>query len=141
MNCRMRTSDANRDGENDQSNQHAEVSTSVASGVEQLIFGHLAPSDHAPDVGETFTRLVDTPGVTIEAIHSSDSPDLVEYHQSYDEWILVMDGRASLDVDGRIIDMSPGDWMLIPAHVPHSVLSTERGTRWITVNIGMEDDV
>lgn len=74
-------------------------------------------------------------GVRVEAIYSSDSPDPTPYVQDHDEWVIVIDGGARLDVDGEQVEMTAGDWILIRAGVEHRVLHTRAGTRWIAVHV------
>jgi quercetin dioxygenase-like cupin family protein len=78
--------------------------------------------------------------VMVEQIISSSSPDPVEYLQVQDEWVVVLDGAAVLDVDGTEVRLEPGDWVLLPAETPHRVLMTEAGTRWLAVHVHVRAD-
>lgn len=73
--------------------------------------------------------------VMVEQIISSSSPDPVEYLQVQDEWAVVLEGAAVLDVDGTEVRLGPGDWVLLSAATPHRVLMTEAGTRWLAVHV------
>ncbi|WP_456380868.1 cupin domain-containing protein [Hydrogenimonas sp.] len=87
-----------------------------------------------PDRGEFFETLLKNDEVTIEAIVSSETPEPVLYRQENDEAVLLLEGGATLQIDGRKITLGPGDFLHIPAHTPHRVLETERGTRWLAIH-------
>ena len=96
--------------------------------------GSLATSG-SPLVGEEFRDLVRVQNVVIEEIISSAMPDSFEYRQPHDEWVVVLEGSARLDVDGMELTLAAGDWVLIGAQTRHHVLDTEAGTRWLAVHI------
>jgi cupin 2 domain-containing protein len=50
--------------------------------------------------------------------------------------VVVLEGAAVVEVDGERLDLAPGDWVLLPAGVPHSVVRTEIGTNWLAVHVG-----
>lgn len=105
---------------------------SLAPGVR---LGRIDADDRPPATGERFTDLVTTGAVRIETIHSSDSPDPREYCQDHDEWVLVVEGGAVLEVGGNEVVMGAGEWIMIPTGVVHRVVSTVWGTRWLAVHI------
>ena len=90
-------------------------------------------------MGEEFRELVRVQNVVIEEIISSALPDSFEYRQPQDEWVVVLEGTARLDVDGTQLTLAAGDWVLISAGTPHRVLDTEAGTRWLAVHIHPAD--
>lgn len=55
--------------------------------------------------------------------------------QDTDEWVVVLHGAAVVEVEGERIDLNAGDWVFLPAGVPHSVVRTEAGTNWLAVHI------
>ena len=71
--------------------------------------------------------------VVVEQILSGRLDGPVDYRQDTDEWVLVLEGAASLDVDGRRMQLQTGDWVLLPAGMPHRLVETEPGTSWLTV--------
>jgi cupin 2 domain-containing protein len=91
----------------------------------------------APDTGEDFQTLLRRGGVHIERIFSSPRPEPTRYDQAHDEWVLLLQGQATLDVAGESVRLGPGDHLLIPAHCPHRVLSTSDTPRcvWLAVHI------
>jgi cupin 2 domain-containing protein len=74
-------------------------------------------------------------GVVIEHILSSAAVDPVEHDQDHDEWVIVLEGAASLEVEGSVVDLAAGDWLLLPAGRRHRVVATTRGTRWLAVHL------
>ena len=83
--------------------------------------------------------LVEKSGVRIERIVSTGqaSPPGFWYDQADDEFVVLLTGAARLRFDGDVtIDMRPGDWIEIPAHVRHSVESTQADppTVWLAVH-------
>jgi cupin 2 domain-containing protein len=88
-----------------------------------------------PLVGEEFREVARVQNVVIEEIVSSATPDRVEYRQPHDEWVVVFEGTAKLDVDSNVVTLRGGEWVLIPAHTRHRVLETAAGTRWLAVHV------
>lgn len=95
-------------------------------------FGRL--TDVVPEGGESFHALATLAGARVEHIVSSDSADDGVQLQSWDEWVLVLAGAAELEIDGRLVELTARDWLLIPAGTPHRVLRTGRGTQWLAVH-------
>jgi len=87
-----------------------------------------------PEKGEYFETLLKNDDVAIEMIVSSDTPEPVLYHPVKDEAVLLLDGEATLWIDGRHVTLKPGDFLHIPAHTPHRVLETRKGTRWLAIH-------
>ncbi len=47
------------------------------------------------------------------------------YDQELDEWVLLVQGKATLEFENRLlISMNPGDYLFIAAHQKHRVAST-----------------
>jgi cupin 2 domain-containing protein len=99
-----------------------------------------------PDSGATewCEHLFDHQQVTIERIVSRGhcSPDGFWYDQNWDEWVLLLAGRAGLVFEdenkaNRAVHLEPGDHLLIPARVRHRVAWTARDaeTIWLAVHI------
>jgi cupin 2 domain-containing protein len=77
--------------------------------------------------------------VVIQQILSGRLPAPVAYDQPEDEWVVVLSGAAVLEVgpQGRM-DLTGGDWVLLPAHVPHRLVDTRPGTSWLTLHARSE---
>ncbi len=92
---------------------------------------------------EIFETLIKNNNVRIERIISTgqNSPEGFWYDQDEDEFVLILQGSAELEfVEGNKISslrMQKGDWILIPAHVKHRVVSTDKNipTIWLAVFI------
>lgn len=46
---------------------------------------------------------------------------------------MLIRGEAMLEIAGEVLELRAGDHLLIPAHMPHRVLSTAQDTYWIGV--------
>ena len=88
-----------------------------------------------PKNGEDFTTLLEHKNIKINRIVSSNTIDPVTYVQEEDEWLVVIEGKATLLVKNEKKILSKGDTLLIPAKTPHQVLETKDGTVWLTVHI------
>jgi cupin 2 domain-containing protein len=79
-------------------------------------------------------------GVRIERIVSTghSSPEGFWYDQPDDEFVVLLAGSATLcfEQDGRRLELIPGDWVEISAHVRHRVECTEANgpTVWLAVH-------
>jgi cupin 2 domain-containing protein len=87
---------------------------------------------------EVFEDVVRSSTVRIERIVSKGhrSPDTGWYDQDENEWVMVVEGRATLEFeDGTKCDLSAGDYINIPAHVKHKVAWTDQNeiTVWLAV--------
>lgn len=100
-----------------------------------LVTGNLLDAPEAPAQGERFTTLASLRGVTIESIVSSAAPDDRTYDQAHDEWVVLLVGEATLEVEGREHALRAGDWILLPAHARHRVVATSAGARWLAVHV------
>jgi len=89
---------------------------------------------------EVFNDLLKRPGVRIERIVSTGqaSPPGFWYDQAWDEWVLVLTGRAGLQLEGQAeTTLNPGDYISLPAHKRHRVVWTDADepTVWLAVHI------
>jgi cupin 2 domain-containing protein len=98
--------------------------------------GKLRPSRQAPEVGEHREELarLGHGGVVIEQILSGALPSPVDYDQSHDEWVLLVEGAAVLEVGDKRFDLTRGDSLLLPARVPHRLIECRPGTSWLAVH-------
>lgn len=86
---------------------------------------------------EEFSTLFGSSAVKIERIvsHHHSSPAGVWYDQSGDEWVIVLRGSATLELEGKeFVEMNPGDYLEIPPHVKHRVARTGEETIWLAVH-------
>ena len=88
-----------------------------------------------PQKGEHFTTLLEHKNVKINHIVSSDTLEPITYIQEEDEWLVLLEGEATLRIANKEKTLKKGETLFIPAKVPHSVLKTQKGTVWLTVHI------
>lgn len=91
-----------------------------------------------PAEGERFDELLRHKNLVIERIVSSSLITPQEYVQSQDEWVLLVQGEAALQVDGRSVSLKAGDYLFLPAGTPHTVERTSDGAMWLTVHLHPE---
>ena len=86
---------------------------------------------------EVFTTLFEKPGLKIERItsHGQVSPDNFWYDQPSDEWVILMRGTATLEIETQgSLTMYPGDHLTLPSHTRHRVLKTSPDALWLAVH-------
>lgn len=100
--------------------------------------GALLPSAVAPERGERFVEQLAHRGVVIEQIISSAHPEQTDYVQEQDEWVVLLEGGAILEVGGEEVLLAAGEHLFLPARTPHRVVSSVQGSRWLAVHIHPE---
>ena len=89
---------------------------------------------------ELFQTLLTTPNFRIERIvsHGHASPPDFWYEQDQHEWVLLIQGAARLRFQDEVIEMSPGDFVNLPAHKRHRVAATtlDEPTIWLAMYYG-----
>ncbi len=88
-----------------------------------------------PKSGENFSTLLKHKNIKINRIVSSSDVKSVEYIQDEDEWLVLLEGKATLRIEDKEKILTKGETLFIPAKVPHKVLKTNDGTVWLTVHI------
>ncbi len=92
-------------------------------------------------------QILNRSNVRIERIVSRGhrSPEGFWYDQCWDEWVLLVCGRAGLQIDGQPepVALGPGDHLFITAHTRHRVAWTENkcDTIWLAVHIHSRQDL
>ena len=94
-----------------------------------------------PREGERFETLLRHGPLQVERIVSSTSADGDVYDQAQDEWVVLLEGRAALEVAGERVELVRGDSLFLPAHTPHRVLHTSEGALWLAVHLHPVDGV
>ena len=84
---------------------------------------------------ETFTTLLEHKNIKINRIVSSADVEPIEYNQEEDEWLVLLEGEATLLIDKKEEVLTKGETLFIPAKTPHTVLKTSDGTVWLTIHI------
>jgi cupin 2 domain-containing protein len=92
------------------------------------------PSSLPQELTET---LVQAKHVRIERIVSQGhvSPEEFWYDQAENEFVLLIQGKARLRFEDSVVEMKPGDWLVIPANCRHRVEWTtpNQKTIWLAV--------
>ena len=102
--------------------------------------GNLLDGLPHPQAEEQIESLIDGANMRIERIVSTGqaSPDGFWYDQPDDEFVVLLAGAARLrfEADDLGLDLKPGDWVEIPAHVRHRVEWTQADppTIWLAVH-------
>jgi len=79
--------------------------------------------------------------IVIERIVSKGhvTPPRQWYDQTEDEWVILLQGQANLlfEKNQRLVKLTPGDYLLIPAHTKHRVEWTlpDFNTIWLAVHL------
>ena len=89
----------------------------------------------APASGERFESLLQCRNVVVERIISSAQALPSEFVQTQDEWVLLVRGTATLDVDGTAVQLGAGDHLFLPAGTPHTVRQVSEGALWLAVHV------
>ncbi|MDD5268314.1 MAG: cupin domain-containing protein [Methylococcales bacterium] len=95
--------------------------------------------EHLPE--ELFECIFKKDNIIIERIVSNGhiSPVGQWYDQARDEWVILLQGKATLlfEKDQNLITLTPGDYLLIPAHTRHRVEWTQPdfNTVWLAIHV------
>ncbi|MGC9352025.1 MAG: cupin domain-containing protein, partial [Sulfurovum sp.] len=65
----------------------------------------------------------------------SDRLEPKQYCQEMDEWVILLEGEATLRIESERRTLHQGEFIHIPAHTPHEVLTTQKGTLWLALYI------
>jgi len=95
--------------------------------------GRLSEATSAPASGERVDVVIRVGGLAIEQISTGALSGPVDYRQDQDEWVMVLEGGAVLEVDGEAMDLAPRSWVHLPAGIPHRLVSVVVPTTWLTV--------
>jgi len=98
------------------------------------LFDNVAP----PATGERFEMLLHHRNLVIERISSSSHIPLTKYVQTQDEWVLLVQGAAEIEIDGKTKSLKSGDYVFLPANTPHCVTSVSEGALWLAVHLHPE---
>ncbi len=89
---------------------------------------------------EQFTELFAAQNFRAERIVSfgQTSPEGYWYDQDENEWVMLLQGAAQLIIEGseQPLNLLPGDYLLLLAHVRHRVIWTDPQceTVWLTIH-------
>lgn len=87
-----------------------------------------------PPQGEHFETLFEHLNTRLEVITSADATHSTRYVQTQDEWVVLLAGEASLNINGEVIALRAGDYVFLAAGLPHQVMHTSQGARWLALH-------
>ncbi len=93
--------------------------------------------------GELFESLCRDKSINIERIISNGhrTSEGKWYNQDHNEWVIILQGKATLELENKEkINLSKGDYLLIPARLKHRVsyTSTNPVCIWLAVHFSNE---
>ena len=100
-----------------------------------MTHGNLFDDAQPPATGERFDTLLQHRNLVVERIVSRQADPSTTYVQVQDEWVLLVRGRATLEVDGLPRELRAGDYVFLTAQTPHRVLRTSEGALWLAVHL------
>lgn len=100
--------------------------------------GNLYADAAPPAQGERSATLLGHRNLVVERIVSSGQVAPREYVQAQDEWVLLARGEAVLRVAGESLTLGPGDYVFLPAGMPHAVERVSDGAVWLAVHLHPE---
>ncbi len=77
--------------------------------------------------------LLDAKAGTLTLFAFDAGQGLSEHTAPFDAVVQVLDGQAVLVIDGRAVTARPGEMVIMPAHVPHSVRADQRFKMLLTM--------
>lgn len=95
----------------------------------------------APAAGERVETLLHCRNLVIERILSAPGITSPPYDQDQDEWVLLLQGSARLELAGRTLQLRAGDALFIPAHACHRVVDTSAQPPciWLAVHLHQDE--
>lgn len=97
--------------------------------------GNLFANAGPPREGERFETILRHKNLVVERIVSSAAMTPCEYIQPQDEWVVLLQGEATLQVAGEAVALQSGDYLFLPAGVPHTVEQVSEGSVWLAVHL------
>ena len=86
---------------------------------------------------EVFEDIISAKDIRIERIISmgQSSPAEGWYDQEESEWVILLEGAATLEFETHQVHLQKGDYIHIPAHTKHKVLWTtpKQKTIWLAI--------
>jgi cupin 2 domain-containing protein len=97
--------------------------------------GNLFDDAAPPREGERVDRLLTQRNLVVERIVSGASVPPGEYLPSQDEWVVLLKGDAVLTIAGETLKLESGDYVFLPAGVPHTLERVSEGALWLAVHL------
>ena len=77
--------------------------------------------------------ILEKPAGTITLLAFDEGQKLSEHTAPYDAVIQVLDGEATITIDGRENDVAAGGIIIMPGNVPHAVAATKKFKMLLTM--------
>lgn len=90
-----------------------------------------------PSDQEEFVTLLQAQAWRLEQIisHGQASQPDVWYDQAEDEWVVLLQGTAVLEMANQgVHNLVAGDYLVIPAHCRHRVVHTSKDAVWLALH-------
>jgi cupin 2 domain-containing protein len=84
---------------------------------------------------EKFQTLLTHKNVEIKTIVSNTLSTPQTFKQECDEWVIVLQGCAKIEMDDKEYKLKKGDTLFIPANKEHKLLKTKKVAIWLAVYI------
>jgi cupin 2 domain-containing protein len=84
---------------------------------------------------EKFYTQLKTKNVEIKSIVSNTLSTPQTFTQECDEWVVVLQGCAKIEMNGVVHKLKKGDTLFIPANEAHTLLKTKKVVVWLAVYI------
>ncbi|WP_304543368.1 cupin domain-containing protein [Sulfurimonas microaerophilic] len=84
---------------------------------------------------ENFTTLLEHKNVKISRIISNTLKTEQTFLSDKDEWVIVLQGCAKLEMNGSVHKLTKGESLFIPANTEHKLLKTKKVVIWLAVYI------
>jgi cupin 2 domain-containing protein len=106
--------------------------------MREFMLSNLFTNIPTTSTDELVSTLLEAGTVRIERIvsYGQVSPEGFWYDQDQDEWVIVLQGAARLEIEDRTVEMARGDFLHIRAHEKHRVAWTtpDEPTIWLAVH-------
>jgi quercetin dioxygenase-like cupin family protein len=77
--------------------------------------------------------LINKESGTITLFAFDDKQKLSEHTAPFDALALILEGKAEISISGKKFKLSPGDFIIMPAHKPHAVNAVEKFKMMLTM--------
>lgn len=94
---------------------------------------NLYDGENPAENNEIFSTLFQNDILKIESIRSSLKTPGEFYDQDQDEWVLLLQGEARIEIIGEIRSIRSGDYLFLPKRTLHRVISTSENALWLCV--------
>lgn len=98
-----------------------------------IILNNIHTTPNPDQNSEIFSTLFENGSFKIEAIRSWLKNPGELYNQERDEWVVLLEGEAELEIENKVLILQRGDYLFIPKHTPHRVRSTAKNTLWLGI--------